>query len=232
MAYEFDTEQSGDIMDDVVYERNQDIMDRFNLNLEYIVEPGNWAYKDTYQSLITTAVLANDSTYDIVTGQSNIIIPLAVQGMFYDAANAKYIDYSQPYWKEGFFDNININGKIYVLGGDFAISMLSASNVIFFNKDLMDEYQIEYPYDLVRNGTWTVDKFFEMATTVTADLNGDGFIGGEDLHGFCGYNNSIQPFFYGSELSYMSMGEDGKRYIDFPNDKAIDFSTVQRVLQI
>lgn len=222
MAYEFDTEQSGDIMDDVVYERNQDIMDRFNLNLEYIVEPGNWAYKDTYQSLITTAVLANDSTYDIVTGQSNIIIPLAVQGMFYDAANAKYIDYSQPYWKEGFFDNININGKIYVLGGDFAISMLSASNVIFFNKDLMDEYQIEYPYDLVRNGTWTVDKFFEMATTVTADLNGDGFIGGEDLHGFCGYNNSIQPFFYGSELSYMSMGEDGKRYIDFPNDKAID----------
>ena len=134
MAYEFDTEQSGDIMDDVVYERNQDIMDRFNLNLEYIVEPGNWAYKDTYQSLITTAVLANDSTYDIVTGQSNIIIPLAVQGMFYDAANAKYIDYSQPYWKEGFFDNININGKIYVLGGDFAISMLSASNVIFFNK--------------------------------------------------------------------------------------------------
>lgn len=222
MAYEFNTEQTGELMDDVVYERNQSVSERFNVNINYISAPGNWANKDTYQSLINTAVMANDNVYDIVTGQSNIIIPLAVQGMFYDCANSQYIDYSKPYWKDGFFENVKINDRVYVLGGDFAISMLSASNVIFFNKDLMDEYQIEYPYDLVRNGTWTVDKFLEMAEIATNDLNGDGIMDENDLFGFCGYNNSINPFFYGSELSYMTEGEDGKRVIDFPNEKAIN----------
>ena len=96
MAYEFNTEQTGELMDDVVYERNQSVSGRFNVNINYISAPGNWANKDTYQSLINTAVMANDNVYDIVTGQSNIIIPLAVQGMFYDCANSQYKDYSRP----------------------------------------------------------------------------------------------------------------------------------------
>ena len=33
MAYEFNTEQTGELMDDVVYERNQSVSERFNVNI-------------------------------------------------------------------------------------------------------------------------------------------------------------------------------------------------------
>ena len=205
MAYEFDTEQSGDIMDDVVYERNQ-YQDRFNLNLEYIVEPGNWAIK-IHTSRSSPPRCSQMTTYDIVTGQSNIIIPLAVQGMFYDALTQN-TDYT-ALLERGLLRQHQHQRQVYVLGGDFAISMLSASNVIFFNKDLMDEYQIEYPYDLVRNGTWTVDKFFEMAKC-TGDLNGDGFMEAKTCTASAATTTRSAVLLRLRAVVYVK-GEDGKR---------------------
>ena len=96
IGYEFDTEQTGDLMDDIVYERNRAVSERFNLTLDYINQPGLWADKASYQALITNTVLAGDSTYDIVTGQSNIVLPLATEGIYLDMADAQYIDYSKP----------------------------------------------------------------------------------------------------------------------------------------
>ena len=221
--YEFDTEQTGELMDDVVFERNQNIGERFNLTINYIKKPGLWASASEYQGLISSAVLSGDSVYDIVTGQVNIVMPLAAQHYYIDTSNLQYLDFTQPYWKAGYMDNVKINGQLYTLCGDFARTALSCSNVIFFNKTLFDEYQIEYPYELVKSGSWTVDKFLEIATTINADLNGDSIIDVNDLHGFGGYNNSLNPFFYASGLSITSVDPStGRQVVDFPNDKAID----------
>ena len=43
--------------------------------------------------------------------------------------------------------------------GDCALSSFSNANVIFFNKALMDERSIAYPYEDALEGTWTLDKF-------------------------------------------------------------------------
>ena len=222
LGYEFDAEQTGDVVDDAVFKRNQTISERFNVNLEYIQAPGLWASKADYQALITNSVMAGDNSYDIITGQSNIVLPLAVQGIYHDVANAEYIDFDKPYWKSGYHDNAMINGHLYSLMGDYALSTLTASNVMFFNTALFEDYKVETPYELVKSGKWTLDAFTKMAIEFSQDLDGDGTIGENDLIGLYTNTNGINPIQYSTGCSLTSMGADGNQVIDFPSEKEID----------
>ena len=222
LGYEFDAEQSGDVVDDAVYRRNQTISERFDVNFDYIQTPGLWNSKDAYQSLIRSSVMAGDDTYDIVTGQSNIILPLAVDSLYHDVANAEYIDFDKPYWKSGYHENATINGHLYSLMGDYSLMTLIASNCIFFNAKLFDDYKIEYPYELVKSGKWTLDAFIKTASEFSQDLDGDGKIGDYDLFGLITDTNGYNPFQYSTGCSLTSKNAEGRQVIDFPSEKEID----------
>ena len=222
LGYEFDAEQTGDVVDDAVFKRNQTMTDRFNVNLEYIQTPGLWGSKSEYQGLITSTVMAGDDTYDIVTGQSNIVLPLAVQGIYHDLANAEYIDFEKPYWKAGYHDNAMINGHLYSLMGDYARSTLTESNVMFFNSVLFEDYKVDTPYELVKSGKWTLDAFIKTASEFSHDLDGDGTLGDHDMYGLITDTNGYNPFQYSTGCSLTKREADGTQVIDFPNEKEID----------
>lgn len=222
VAYEFDTEQTGEPVDDAVYDRNRAISERFNLTLDYMGRPGLWTTQTEYQGLITNTVLAGDSTFDIITGQSNIVLPLATENIYLDLADAKYIDYSKPYWKDGYHDNATINGHLYSVSGDYALTTLTETNVILFHAGLFNDYDIEYPYQLVRDGKWTLDAFLELVESFSADLNGDSVIDENDLRGFTAYGNSINPLTYSTQTAIMAKQDDGTYIIDFPKERHIE----------
>ncbi len=220
VAYEFIGESSGEVLSDAIYNRDAAVCERFNVKLAYKTAPGLWGTATDYQSLVKSTVLAGDDVYQIVTGQSNIVMPLALEQMFLDVSSPAYIDFSKPYWKSAYTDNVKINGKLFTLCGDYALTTLTMSNVLLFNKNLLDEYNLEIPYEAVRNGTWTFDKFLTIADNYV-DLNGDGQNTVDDLHGFVTYNNYINPFLYASNVETTVVGNDGKRQIDFPSERAV-----------
>ncbi len=222
VAYEFDTEQTGELMDDVVYDRNRSIGERFNLQLDFTGMPGLWADKDTYRGVISNTVLAGDSTYDIVTGQSNIVLPLATENIYLDMTDAKYIDFSKPYWKDGYHKNATINGQLYSVAGDYALTTLTETNVMLFHAGVFDDYNIEYPYQMVRDGKWTLDAFLTLALSFSEDLNGDGVLDENDLRGFTAYGNSINPFSYSTQATIIKTDADGEHIIDFPLEQDMD----------
>jgi hypothetical protein len=53
-----------------------------------------------------------------------------------------------------------------------------------FNQDILRDNNIKAPYNLVREGTWTLDKAMEMSTAIYSDLNGNGRSDKDDLFGF------------------------------------------------
>lgn len=220
--FEFDTEQDGELVNDAVYNRNRDVEDRFNCKVGYVIEPGAWGSKDTYQGLIRNSVMAGDDTYQIVTGQANIVLPLSVDYIYRDLAESQYINFEKPYWKEGYTDNAKIYGHLYAVCGDFALTALTMSNALFFNKGIMDKYGIEYPYQTVMDGKWTLDEFLSIVSDVSEDLNGDGKIDIEDMHGFGAYNNSVNPFNYSTGIEFTKAMADGSRSITFPDEKAVE----------
>ena len=222
VGYEFVTEQTGEPVDDAVYDRNREVAERFNLTLDYMGRPGLWANQAEYKGLITNTVLAGDSTFDIITGQSNIVLPLATENIYLDLSEAKYIDYSKPYWKDGFHDNATIHGHLYAVSGDYALTTLTETNVLLFHAGLFTDYDIPYPYQMVRDGTWTLDAFLSLTETFSADLNGDSVIDGNDLRGFTAYGNSINPLTYSTQTAIMAKQDDGIYIIDFPREKHVE----------
>ena len=219
---EFSAESSGDVMDTAVYERGLNIEERFSCKLTYAVELGSWTYAAAYQDTIRGVVMAGDALYDMVTGQSNIVQPLNIEGVFVNLLDEEYLDLTKPYWVDSYTDGINLKGEVCTLCSDFALSSFSNANVIFFNKSLMDDYSLEYPYDDALAGKWTLDRFLEMSEDITSDLNGDGTITLEDRKGFCAYNNSVQPLFSSVGLTYTELQADGTRILLAPSERMID----------
>jgi hypothetical protein len=69
--------------------------------------------------------------------------------------------------------------------------------VLYFNKNLLDVANLEYPYQLVLDGKWTVDVWQKYLTALTRDLNGDGVIEpGVDQTSYWGWGYEQYPAFF------------------------------------
>lgn len=221
MEDEFRTEDTGDVIDEAVYSRNLKIEERFSCALDYVSINGIWSYVEQYRSAIRSSVMSGDS-YDIVTGQSNIVQPLNFEGMFSNMLDAPYIDFSRPYWVDSYTEGMNLSGSVYTVCGDAALSTFNNANMLFFNKKIMNDYGIEFPYGDVLNGAWTLDRMLENGYKVTGDTDGNGIVTEDDLIGFCAYNNSIQPFFSSCGFKYTETDSDGRRVLLYPTDNLIN----------
>ena len=183
--YEYVAEEmTGDVVSDAVYNRNKQVEDLLNISLEIITQPGHWADRDSFNHLVTASVMAQDGAYDLVNGATVCVLPIAADGIFINAADLEYVNLDNPWWVQGMMDNLAVNGKLYGFIGDASLSLYKDLAVVFFNKQLAEDYKIENPYELVRSGKWTVDKLNECITGVSNDLNGDGKLAlGDDLIG-------------------------------------------------
>lgn len=230
IGYEFSADLDGEVVNDAVYERNRRIGERFNIDLNYVLKPGTWDFRDEYQKLVTGSVLAGDDAYQIVTGQSNIVLPLAAQNVFLDVSDPEYIDFSKPYWKNGYHDSIRINGRMYSLCGDYALTTLSETTVMFFNKPAMENRGLDYPYDSVKNGSWTLDKLNSLCAGLYEDINGDSVRNSDDFYGFSAYYLSVCSFANSLRSNVIRKNSEGVPVVNFPTEYDLTvFDSMQSV---
>ncbi|MBQ8508340.1 MAG: hypothetical protein IJ493_00340 [Clostridia bacterium] len=199
-------EETGDVLDDAIYARNQKVEERLGIELELIESA--WSSGGSDQTAAATAIeqyiLAGDDTNDVYIHVQHGAMPTQIaQGYFVDWNTINNIDFSKPYWYSKCLDDINYGDKVYTMTGDYNLYTLTLLNVLFFNKRLLDEAQIEYPYQLVKDGTWTFDKFKQMVADTTRDLNGDTkIVGTDDQIGYWGWQYEQFP------AMFMGMGGD------------------------
>ena len=84
-------------------------------------------------------------------------------------------------------ETLSINGRAYVGMGDFCAKNV---NVIYCNKDMLNNIGMAVPYADVRNGTWTLDKLASLTAGLYTD-NGDGIRNNLDVYGYAGTWNSV-----------------------------------------
>ena len=184
-------EQTGGLINDSVYSRNIVIEDLLNIKIT-----GTWsltAYADAGKALT-----ADETTYDVVMTYMHDTISLAQQGFMMDLLALKYLDLEQPWWDQRANDNLMINGKLFLTTGDLSILDKDCTMAIFFNKKMINDYELENPYQLVFDNKWTIDKVFEMGEAVTEDVNGDGKFNAEDQWGLTMASNAPHSMFFGA----------------------------------
>ena len=202
---------SGDTLLDSVYERAVNIKEHVGVDL-VILDAGDWIQMPNN---IITSVLSGDDTYQL--GMTHVyqgLTDMVTANALYDYGELESVNLQAPYWATELMEEIRIEDKYLMGHSDF---FLTDVHCIVFNKDLMQEHGMEEPYEMVRNKEWTLDKFIEMSSLVSAD-NGDGTWDNQDTYGLAGWGwVYLIDFVTSSDMKIVEKDENDNFVIAYNN---------------
>ena len=215
---QYQEEESGDIINDSVYRRNETVKSLFNIEITAIESSDNKA-----ADAINT-ILAGDDQYDIILPHSRSAFQYAIQDTLVNLNEVKTINTTKEWWSKDIVDSANINGHLYVLDGDISTHRLEYGFAMYFNKKIFDELGLDYPYQAAINGEWTFDAFSKLVKQGAKDLNGDGIMKpADDLYGYYSWHayGPIQVLYSGGQRIY-SKNAKGTPVLSLNSSKTVE----------
>ena len=215
--YLVDTEsETAETYNDALYARNRNIEEVYNLNIVSV--------NNTVEAFLTSIMAGSDDyeAFQLEYLSTNMNRCISDQ-MVYDLKTLG-VDLSSEWYDHNANSQIELEGKLYCLFSDMTLGLYDSSICLAFNKGLMNEYVGEDPYELVKNGEWTVDKFNEMMTDVTLDLNGDSVMDSLDQWGSVSGATTANALYIGFGGKFSSV-ENGNYVMDIiakPNADYLD----------
>lgn len=183
----FTVDNDADEIDRAIEKRNAEIEDKYGITITEVREivedaHGNGAAFKAIQK----AWNANEVVYDAAVGSPYDCCALSQGGMLADLRDYGYIDLEKAWWDQPANDAFTLYGRTFITTGDINYIDDNFTYAIAFNKDMIDVFDLEDPYQIVRDGVWTYDKLYEMSKKVTRLDNIDGY-SENDIYGFLGY---------------------------------------------
>ncbi len=183
----------------------------------------------TMYSYIYNASMA-ELDFDIVVPCLYDGAALAIEGLLYDLNSIEGLDLDEPWWNQEFRETMTFGGKFYFAIGDIGIVNKNHTAVLYVNLDLWNAYGLSEesnfgasPYDLVRQGKWTVDLVFEASKTMSADLDRNGYINYLDEFGWGGQLDDTWSLFFGTGERVAKAGADGFPYFSMYTERSSKF---------
>jgi hypothetical protein len=173
--------ETGDLINDAAYIRNVNATEKYNFKI--IGSP--YSQNDLNSAFISKIVKSGADEYDLVIAREWGAAGAVASGCFVDLKPAA-LDLGKPWWDEQIIGQSSVCGKYFGVFGDFIVTANNALRILFFNKDLIRDNELEDPYILVSGGKWTLDKMYDMSKGISLDLNGDGVMDKEDRFGIIG----------------------------------------------
>lgn len=170
---------------------------------------------------------AGEKAYDLIcTTQWGI--GYFIGGGYLMDLNELNVDWDAPYWNQNIREGTTVNGKTYAGGGPFIFDSQSTW-MMYYNGTIWSELGLPDPYQLVRDGKWTIDLFTEYATLAKRDQDGDGVVSSaEDRWGLVtAEGDFIRSMILGMEGNYFTTEEDGHVVLACNNDYT--FSIVDKL---
>jgi len=202
-------EETGDILNDALYNRNRTVEERLNVVLEF---PEVTA-RDNGQALIQAlqaTVMSGLGAYDAAGINSTRNANAAASGLYIDLNTIEHLDFEKPWWSEKILKNSVIADKVFFATGDITTSSIARIMGIFVNMDMVEEF---CPSDdilgIVLDGEWTLDKMLNMSKGVYADLNANGAKDEFDRFGYASDSFQLAAPFTASGLKAIVQTDDG-----------------------
>ncbi|MBQ8401113.1 MAG: extracellular solute-binding protein [Clostridia bacterium] len=166
--YFFADEATGDAMNDAIFDRTIQVEEYLNVDITQY-SPG---YIADVVAEAKKAITAGDDVYSLVLLHCiNGVSELATNGMLYNFDDLPVVDLDADWWNRDMMDVLRLGKRTAYGVSDY---MIPCPYAVYFNKDIVEDYGMEDPYQLVYEGNWTLDTMVDMAVEFTRDVNGDG----------------------------------------------------------
>ena len=166
-------EASSDPLEDALYRRNDKLESAYGITINTLLETEYTILGDK----VAKDVSSGNGEYDIVYQHMvNAATNLAVNNYLIDLDELEYVDFDQIWWDQDAKEGFTIGNHQFLTVGDLVPHTMLYSACLAFNKNHFDDQSLEYPYELARDGAWTLDELNALTKDQTKDVNGDGKI--------------------------------------------------------
>ncbi len=214
-------ETTGEPVNDAFYERNNLLEAEYGYKIEALYTE---SFSD-FTNKVRDDLFADTGDYDIVTSGLSSLSPLVIDGILMDLSSIEnsHLQLDQDWWDINSNADMTIANRQFFITGDIFVIDDESTVVTYFNRDLIEEHNLEDPYDLVLDGKWTIDKMYQMGKAVAMD-DGDGImnVDGNDTWGLvC---DSFQGYHYtlGCNTPQIEKDKDDLPVLTITNDRNVD----------
>ncbi len=198
---DFDTE-TGNMVNDAIFRRNRLVEETYDIDITETQYP--FARYEDVNALMQKNSLAMADDYDLYTLVFRHAFGGVLSGYIPPASYYPVADFSQPWYIQATNDYMVVDGVQVVAYTSFDRNPGGRS--ILFNKRLINDLNLELPYNLVDNNSWTYDAMLEMAKAAISDLDSDGVMTEADRYGFISEIDDMTELMYGGS---------GMKLVDF-----------------
>ena len=210
-------ETTGEILNDAIYERNEKVSDALNVKMA-TYSLTSYASAGTE---IRDALLGGETSIDLCLENGSSLPTLLSSGLLQDLYNFDRVDFTHSWWDQTSVEEFTIMGTLFAVTGDISLGISLSPITYFFNKQMVEDLNLEDLYTLVREGRWTSDKAIGMAEAAASDVNGNGTVDVEEDHfGMALEGLSMIYAAYASGVSLTDKDEDGVPFIDVSEEQA------------
>ncbi len=172
--------------ENIYWAKKTEIEEKYNCTYEHIYLSDETVY-DTFIS----SIMSGDPMADIISYKRNPF-PAIRQGLFYNLSDLKEFDFSDSKWFKAVNDMGTVSGKQYLMFSNKFVAL----NLIFYNKDVFNQYGQDDLWTLQQNGELTLDKLISIASAITKatgkpSMRGD--MGAVTVHSLFAKANGVVP---------------------------------------
>ncbi len=216
--------EEGTAVEIAIYRRNELIKEKYGVEIVDTDITGFGTVTGSGKGFteIYTEYMSGESTYDAASIGAYDVATLAYSGYIHDLNDIPYIDLEKPYWDQRANEDLSINGRMYYSTGEISVVDNYVTHAILFNKDMIDEYGLDDPYELVRDDEWTLETFSRLGKSVGEDLNQDGVYDANDRYGILTWNDPTTAILACSGERIASVNDKGLIELTFFNERVVN----------
>ncbi len=201
---------TGEVLGDAITKRNSALEQKYNIKIKHMKV-------DNIVQEVRSSVMSGTIEFDAILASGLDVSTMATEGLLYDLNTVERFDFTKSYWDSNACEQLTMGDKLYFT--NCAMNIHALGWAMFFNKALIEEYNLTSPYEMIENNTWTIDNWAEMVKSVSKDLNGDSQMTVDDRYGMMTGHSLGRMFAYASGIRSTTNNAEGKPVVTLLDDK-------------
>ncbi|MBQ4606968.1 MAG: hypothetical protein IJB15_09690, partial [Clostridia bacterium] len=139
------TEQTGEILNDAVYNRNRKVEEELNCKIVEKAMTNTGNVLTELSDHAKNSIMAGSDEYEIMQLAVNQDISLVTSGYLMDLMSIEGFQLQETWWDQDIIDATTLNGKLFFASGAANLMAFDSMWCLFFNESMMADYDLEKP---------------------------------------------------------------------------------------
>ena len=151
-------ESTGGVIDNAVYSAICSTEERFGVTISAIFS--GTGSEAEHVNLIRNQISVNQTDFDVARTHDVHGANLSLEDVLIDLLEVEQFDFTKPWWPQKNMESLTFMGQMYLMSSSISYRGLLSTSSVFFNKELMEDHEMEFPYQQVLDMDWYLEDMF------------------------------------------------------------------------